>query len=107
MPYTEAMEKRIYEDKDGLRLAHQHLAQQVKPELFLTLATNQSMSLERMKRKAREFLARMDEYMLGRNWSKKPMTQRMDGLLYVEHEHSNIHVHVNGNDAVLVREDQA
>lgn len=73
MPYTEAMEKRIYEDKDGLRLAHQCLAQQVKPELFLTLATNPSMSLERKKRKAREFLARMDEYMLGRNWSKKPM----------------------------------
>ncbi|MCF2869445.1 hypothetical protein L0664_00045 [Octadecabacter sp. G9-8] len=85
MAYTKVMPKRIYEDKDRLRLA-----QRVKPELFLTLATNQSMSLERMKWKAREFLACMDEYMLGRNWSKKPMPQRMDGLLYVEHEHSSI-----------------
>lgn len=93
MVYSEVMQKRIYTDFNRQRLAHQYMAVQMQPKLFLTLATNQSMSLERMKRKTREFLARMDEHMLGRNWSKKPMTQRMDGLLYVEHEHSNIHVH--------------
>ncbi|WP_299150233.1 hypothetical protein [uncultured Tateyamaria sp.] len=93
MAYTEVMQKRIYTDFNTLRRAHQLMAVQMDTQLFLTLATNRSMSLAFMKHKTHAFLARMAEHMLGRNWSKKPMTQRMDGLLYVEHEHSNIHVH--------------
>lgn len=76
-----------------LRLAHQKMALDMKPELFLTLATNQTMSLEQMKRKTFGFLACMDRQMLGRKWAKKLSSERMDGLLYIEHEASNIHVH--------------
>jgi predicted small integral membrane protein len=93
MAYTEVMQKQIYTDFNRLRLAHQHMAVALDVKLFLTLATNQSMSLERIKRKTREFLARMDAKMLKHGWSKAPASERLDGLLYVEHEHSNIHVH--------------
>ncbi len=93
MAHSCAMQRHVFTDFNRLRLAHQQMAVALDVKLFLTLATNQSMSLERMQRKTREFLARMDKAMRGRNWAKKPMSQRMDGLLYVEHEHSNIHVH--------------
>lgn len=76
-------------DIKQLRLEHQRFAKTLEPELFLTLATNQTMGIETLEKKTGAFLARMDRKMLGRNWAKKPMTQRMDGLLYIEHELTN------------------
>lgn len=35
----------------------------------------------------------MDRRFLGRNWQKRPPDERLDGLLYIEHERSNIHLH--------------
>lgn len=93
MAYTAVMQRKIYTDFNRLRRAHQQMAMALDVKLFLTLAANQSMSLERMQRKTREFLARMDAVMLKRGWSKASASKRLDGLLYVEHEHSNIHVH--------------
>jgi hypothetical protein len=93
MAYTEVMQKRIYTDMDQLRAGHAQLALAMNPELFLTLATNQSMSLERMQKLTRRFLLLMDRQLLGGQYFKFASDRRMDGLFYVEHENSNIHVH--------------
>ena len=91
MAYTEVMQKRIYTNNDQLRAGHAQLAQSMGVDLFITLATNQQMSIEKMKYKTRGFMARLERDILGRNWAKHD--RRMDGLFYVEHELSNIHVH--------------
>jgi hypothetical protein len=93
MMYWDAMQKRIYTNTDQLRAGHQQLALAMQPELFLTLATNQQMSLERMQKLTRMFLRIMDKQLLGDKFFKFASDRRMDGLFYVEHEHSNTHVH--------------
>lgn len=93
MAYTEAMQKRIYTDTDQLRAGHQQLALAMKPELFITLATNQQVSLARVQKLTRMFVRNMDRQMLGTQFFKFTGDRCMDGLFYVEHEASNIHVH--------------
>ncbi len=80
-------------DKDQLRAGHKQLALAMKPELFLTLATNQQMPITRMQRLTRRFLRGMDQWRYGkRDFTKMDADQRLDGLFYIEHEHTNIHV---------------
>jgi hypothetical protein len=93
MAYTEVMQKRIYMDKAQLRLAHQHMAVAMKPKLFVTLATNQSMSLKRAQKLTCVFVRNMDRQMLGAQFFTFSNDRCLDGLFYVEHEASNIHVH--------------
>jgi hypothetical protein len=93
MLYNGIMEKRIYMDKELLRAAYTQFAQQLEPELFLTLATNQQMSIGRMQSLTRRFLRSMDQCAYGkRGFMYVDAEQRMDGLFYVEHEDTNIHV---------------
>ncbi|WP_299146782.1 hypothetical protein [uncultured Tateyamaria sp.] len=93
MAYTEVMQKRIYMDKERLRAAYKQFAQQLEPELFLTLATNQQMSIGRVQNLTRRFLRGMDQWKHGkRGFMHVDAEQRIDGLFYVEHEHTNIHV---------------
>lgn len=93
MVYSEVIQKRIYMDKERLRAAYMQFAQQLEPELFLTLATNQQMSIERMQNLTRRFLRSMDQSAYGkRSFMHVDAEQRMDGLFYVEHEGTNIHV---------------
>lgn len=66
MAYTEVMQKRIYMDKERLRAAYTQFAQQLEPELFLTLATNQQMSIGRMQNLTRRFLRSMDQWKHGK-----------------------------------------
>ena len=93
MAYTEVMQKRIYMDKAQLRLAHQHMAVAMKPKLLVTLATNQSMSLKRAQKLTCVFVRNMDRQMLGHKFFTFASDRCLDGLFYVEHEASNIHVH--------------
>ena len=92
MPYTENMRITPFSN-ELLRSGHTELARRIKPELFLTLATNQHISIDRMKGLVKRFLRDMDQALLGRRFMHCEPERRLDGLLYVEHEHSNIHVH--------------
>lgn len=40
------------------------------------------------------FFGRMDRYYLGENWLNLPVTDRTDGIGFIEHTDSNIHAHV-------------
>lgn len=93
MSYIGPMQKQGFTEKNQLRLAHQHMAIDMKPELFLTLATNQSMGLERVQKLTRMFVRNMDQQLLGDKFFKFASERCLDGLFYVEHEASNIHVH--------------
>jgi hypothetical protein len=86
------MNKKIY-TMDQLRAAHVQMAVVLQPKFFLTLATNQHVGLEQMKTWTRMFLQLMDKRMLGNKFFKHEAKERMDGLFYIEHEASNIHVH--------------
>ncbi len=91
--YFEDMNRRIYTKRDSLRQAHRRMAEQMQPQLFLTLATNQNMSLEHVQKLTRRFVRNMDRQMLGSKFYKFASHRCLDGLCYVEHEASNIHVH--------------
>ena len=62
-------------------------------DTFITLATNQNISIERMWNLTKEYSGRLDRKLLGTNVSKKPKNQRTTGFAFIEHENSNIHVH--------------
>jgi len=51
------------------------------------------MSLERVQKLTRKFVRDMDRQMLGAQFFKFSRGRCLDGLFYVEHEASNIHVH--------------
>ena len=86
------IDKKIY-TKEQLREAHVQMAVALQPKFFLTLVTNQHVDLEQVKKWTRMFLQLMDKRMLGNKFFKHAAHERMDGLFYIEHEASNIHVH--------------
>ena len=93
MAYTEVTKKQIYMDKERLRAAYKQFAIELQPELFLTLATNQQMTVGRMQNLTRRFLRGMDQWRYGkRGFMHVDADQRLDGLFFIEHEHANTHV---------------
>ena len=84
-----------------LREGYLELSQRF-PDYFVTLVTNRNslvgkrlshMSLDEFNRAVRDFHKRIDTALLGTRASKKPCSQRTNGLMFVEHVGRNIHGH--------------
>ena len=87
--------------RQRLREGYLELSQRF-PDYFLTLVTNRNtlvgkrlsyMSLDEFHRAVRDFHKRIDTALLGTRVSKKPCSQRTNGLMFVEHAGRNIHGH--------------
>lgn len=76
-----------------LRAAYVGLCRSIDVQYFVTLATNQDGTIPGIRKRAKDFCARMDRKLLGPSWSKKPAEERTDGVFFVEHVRSNIHLH--------------
>lgn len=76
-----------------LRPAYVEMCQRLNLQYFVTLATNRSGTVDGIRRQARDYCARIDRKLLGHMWHKHPAEARTDGLFFVEHVNSNIHLH--------------
>lgn len=79
--------------KDNLRQAYIKLAGTNYRDYFLTLVVNRSISVEAMQSLLGRFFGRVDRALLGRDFHTMPMSQRTDGVIFLEHTASNIHAH--------------
>ena len=79
--------------EDDLREALINFASRNYRDYFLTLVVNHAMSQEAMSSLLGKFFGRLDRALLGRNHYTLPMSQRTDGVIFVEHASSNIHAH--------------
>lgn len=77
-----------------MRPAYQQLCHQFKPNTFITLATNQTWTPARMKMLVGSFFAHMDRWYLGHTWLNKSLHIRTDGIGFIEHVNTNIHIHL-------------
>jgi len=98
---TMAMTVRDAAYRQRLREAYLELSR-CFPDYFVTLVTNRSnlpgerlshMSLDQFHRAVRDFHKRIDTALLGSRASRKPRSQRTNGLMFVEHAGRNIHGH--------------
>jgi hypothetical protein len=62
-------------------------------EYFVSFATNREMTINGVHSKVRAWLARVDRYLLGRNWAKAPRDDRTLLVGYIEKPDLNIHMH--------------
>ncbi len=76
-----------------LRTAYVEMCQGLDLQYFVTLATNQDGTIQGIRKRAKDFCARMDRKLLGPGWSKKQADERTDGVFFIEHVASNIHLH--------------
>lgn len=80
-------------DRERLREAYLALLAQF-PDYLLTLATNQSgMSPDEFRQRVRDFHRLLDRKLLGPRFYMKSVHERTDGVMCIEHVHSNIHGH--------------
>lgn len=80
-------------DRKKIRAAWVELIQKQDPNTFITLATNQNITVDRMKDLTKTFFGHLDRRLLGTKYSKKTTDKRTNGFAFIEHESSNIHVH--------------
>lgn len=76
-----------------LKDAYVELCQRYGPNYYITLATNQPWSSDRMTVMLNKFAQSMDQSGLGRKWFKKPIFQRADGICFIEKPNTNLHAH--------------
>lgn len=80
-------------DRERLRDAYLTLLGQF-PDYVLTLASNRSgMSADEFRQKVRDFHRLLDRQLLGPRFYMKPVNERTDGIMCIEHVQSNIHGH--------------
>jgi hypothetical protein len=70
----------------------------IRPTHFVTLTTNgpwfpPEKQLVLLRSDLRQWLAKLDRQLLGRNWWKKPVEARVDGLFVVEGLCAHPHLH--------------
>lgn len=87
------MEQNTKAQRERLRDAYIKLGNDMQPNAFVTLATNDYGDVLEMTRLIGEYLAMMDRALLGRKWSQFPAAQRTDGIFMIEHTKTNIHAH--------------
>jgi hypothetical protein len=80
-------------EADELRDAYITLASRNYRDYFLTLVVNHTMSQDAMRSLLSRFFGRVDRALLGRGFHTMPLSQRTDGVIFVEHAASNIHAH--------------
>ena len=80
-------------DWKRLRKSYKDFCVQFEPTEMVSLAINQSASLCRAQTLLERFSGRMDSWGIGTTWSQTHFTQRANGIFFVEHVRSNIHLH--------------
>lgn len=77
-----------------LRAAYVELASKnIAADTFITLVTNETWELPKMRQAIKHFLGRADHSLLGRKWWKQPLDCRAEGIFFIEHVTSNTHAH--------------
>ncbi len=76
-----------------LRRAYAEFCKGLEPEYFVSLATHRDGSVTGIRRLAAAYCARMDRKLLGHNWHEASAAERTDGVFFVEHLASHIHLH--------------
>ena len=76
-----------------LRQAYKKFCVQFDPTEMVNLAINQNLDLESVKKRLGRFSGRMDSWGIGTTWSKTHVSGRANGVFFVEHVRSNIHLH--------------
>jgi len=76
-----------------LRQSYKDFCVQFEPTEMITLAINQDASLSKATKLLERFSGRMDSWGIGTTWSQTHFTQRANGIFFVEHVRSNIHLH--------------
>ena len=79
--------------RNELRAAYVTLCHEIEVQYFVTLSTHQDGTIGGMRKRARDFCARIDRKLLGHEWATMPASRRTDGLFFIEHVASNIHLH--------------
>lgn len=78
---------------ERIREGYIQLAQMHYRDYHLTLTAERSMSPQAFADRLKGFFRRVDTKLLGRNAHLKPMSERSDGIVFLEHVASNIHGH--------------
>lgn len=76
------------------RKIYMDLSKRFEPNTFLTLVTNQTWTAQRLRKLVGSYFARMDRWYLGHTWHIEPYDRRINGMGFIEHEDSNIHIHL-------------
>ena len=76
-----------------LRQAYKAFGVQIDPTDMVSLATNQTYSIDRVQHLVGDLAARLDDWALGARWNTSHHSQRANGIFFVEHTRSNIHMH--------------
>ena len=77
-----------------LREQYTVLSQKMNPNLMLTLTTNnKSWDEAKMKALIGKFFRGLERKLLGKTWFKKPISERIDGVAFVEKPNLNVHAH--------------
>ena len=63
-------------------------------DFWITLNFNQQRSFTTASAALMKFEARLNRSILGKNWRKKPMDQRVQFIAFPEHPETNFHYHV-------------
>lgn len=87
------MEINLRKQRADIRQAFIDLIVGFNPNVFITLATNSTGSVEELTQKLCKFCAMIDKALLGDSWYRLPPDKRTDGLFTIEHTASNIHAH--------------
>ncbi|SDH23641.1 hypothetical protein [Pelagibacterium luteolum] len=83
-------------ERKKLRDAYFELCMQMGTTHMVTLATHQHWSINKMKALIRHFAGCMDNSGLGGIWSQKPMSQRMNGVFFIEGSELGAAIHTHG-----------
>lgn len=75
------------------REAYVELCRGIDVQYFVTLATNRDGTIGGARKLAKDYCARIDRKLLGHEWTATPANERTDGVFFVEHVASNIHLH--------------
>lgn len=76
-----------------LRRSYMDFCNQFEPTDMVSLAINQNVSISKAKSLLKSFSGRMDSWGIGTTWSQTHFTERANGIFFVEHVRSNIHLH--------------
>lgn len=92
------MQRTYLPDQDyQLRREYRRLLEQwigtLDVDLFVTLSFADNTRLDIAPRLLKHWLARIDNYYLGRGWARQPTTERTFGVLLPENINTNLHFH--------------
>ncbi len=81
-----------YTDRTKLRTAYRQWIDDTNPTAFITLTTNGTCSIEKMREMVKSFFFKLDRHRLG-NKLRKMQDQRIEGHIFIEKPERNTHAH--------------